>query len=171
MHENRNLQERRKEYIRCLAKNQNATLKAKNIADDLFALDLTVYSLDYSLESLIYNAMATSELDENISLHPEQINIVNKIRQQDALIVSAPTSFGKTFCIFEYIAKNKPQNIVLIVPTLALVDEYYKKIIKRYKEMFSEYKVHTSVSEDKEYDFKKKTFLYLPMIELFKNQF
>ncbi len=161
MHENRNLQERRKEYIRCLAKNQNATLKAKNIADDLFALDLTVYSLDYSLESLIYNAMATSELDENISLHPEQINIVNKIRQQDALIVSAPTSFGKTFCIFEYIAKNKPQNIVLIVPTLALVDEYYKKIIKRYKEMFSEYKVHTSVSEDKEYDFKKKNIFVL----------
>lgn len=153
MQGNKNLQERRKEYIRCLANNQNATKTAKKIADDLFALDLTVYSSDYSLESLIYNAMSISELDDNISLHPEQINIVNKIKEQDALIVSAPTSFGKTFCVFEYIAKYKPQNIVLIVPTLALVDEYYKKIIKRYKEEFSGYKVHTSVNEDKVYDF------------------
>ena len=74
-----------------------------------------------------------SEIDENISMHPEQLQIVSKINENAATIISAPTSFGKTFCIFEYIVKYKPKNVVLIVPTLALVDEYFKKIIKSIK--------------------------------------
>ena len=76
-------------------------------------------------------------------MHPEQIQILNEIKSHDAIIVSAPTSFGKTFCVFEYIARTQPQNIVLIVPTLALVDEYIKKIIKKYTLCFNSYKVHT----------------------------
>lgn len=67
---------------------------------------------------IVYSALSEAALDENISLHPEQIQIVNEIVTNDALIVSAPTSFGKTFCIFEYIARFEPFNIVLIVPTL-----------------------------------------------------
>lgn len=156
-----NLQDCRKKYIRALAKAKNASSKAKIMADDLFALDLTVYSSDYSLDSLIYNSLAVSELDSLISLHPEQLNIVNKIKNEDALIISAPTSFGKTYCVFEYIVRYRPQNVVLIVPTLALVDEYYKKIIKRYKEKFNGYKIHTNINEDKEYDFNQKNIFVL----------
>ncbi len=94
-----------------------------------------------------------SEIDENISMHPEQLQIVSKINENAATIISAPTSFGKTFCIFEYIVKYKPKNVVLIVPTLALVDEYFKKIIKKYKNKFSHYKIHTSLNEEKIYNF------------------
>lgn len=155
------LQDCRKKYIRALAKAKNASSQAKIMADDLFALDLTVYSSDYSFDSLVYNSLAVSELDASISLHPEQLNIVNKIKNEDALIISAPTSFGKTYCVFEYIVRYSPQNVVLIVPTLALVDEYYKKIIKRYKEKFKGYKIHTNINEDKEYDFNQKNIFVL----------
>ena len=155
------IQEVRNKYIKILDNSRNSTIKAKELADDLFALDLTVYSKNSSFDSIVYNALAISELDENISLHPEQLKILNEIEKNQALIVSAPTSFGKTFCIFEYIARYKPNNIVLIVPTLALVDEYRKKIIKRYKEKFQEYKIYSNIDEDKQYNFSQKNIFIL----------
>lgn len=127
----KDIQKIRDEYIRILDNSDNSTMKAKEMAEDLFALDLTVYSKNNSFDSILYNALSISKLDENVSLHPEQLKILEEIEKNEALIVSAPTSFGKTFCIFEYIIRYKPNNIVLIVPTLALVDEYRKKIIKR----------------------------------------
>lgn len=149
------LQDIRENYIRELNKSDNSTQKAKDLAEDLFALDLTVYSRSFTVDSLIYSSFAQSILDENIALHPEQIAIVNEIYNNDALIISAPTSFGKTFCVFEYIAKFSPHNVVLIVPTLALADEYLKKIIKKFKNKFSDYRVYTGINQDISYDFEK----------------
>ena len=161
MEQGLNLQSRRKKYIRELAKAENASKRAKAMAEDLYALDLTVYSADYCFESIIYNALAVSEIDSGVALHPEQINIISQIVSNDALIVSAPTSFGKTFCVFEYIAKYRPDNVVLIVPTLALVEEYYKKIIKKYRGSFEGYKIYTNVSEEKDYDFTGRNIFVL----------
>ena len=146
-------QKLREKYIRELNGSANSTIRASELAEDLFSLDLTVYSRNFTFISIIYNAFATSEIDDNISLHPEQLHFLSLIRENRAVILSAPTSFGKTFCIFEYIGRYKPKNVVLIVPTLALVDEYLKKIIKKYKDVFIQYKVHTNISEEKIYNF------------------
>lgn len=156
-----NPQTLRDKYIREIDNASNKTARVKELAEDLFNLDLTVYSNNYSFKSIIYNAFAISEIDSNIAMHPEQLQIVSMIKENAASIISAPTSFGKTFCIFEYIVKYKPKNVVLIVPTLALVDEYFKKIIKKYKNKFSEYKIHTSISEDKIYNFNKNNIFIL----------
>ena len=123
MYRNPDPQKMREQCIDYLAKANDSTEAAKIIADKLFTLDLTVYSKDFTLDSLLYNTFAQSQLDDSVAMHPEQIQIINEIKSHDAIIVSAPTSFGKTFCVFEYIARTQPQNIVLIVPTLALVDE------------------------------------------------
>lgn len=157
----KDIQKIRDEYIRILDNSDNSTMKAKEMAEDLFALDLTVYSKNNSFDSILYNALSISKLDENVSLHPEQLKILEEIEKNEALIVSAPTSFGKTFCIFEYIIRYKPNNIVLIVPTLALVDEYRKKIIKRYRDKFQEYKIYSNIDEEKQYDFTKKNIFIL----------
>lgn len=156
-----NPQALREKYIREIDSASNKTARAKELAEDLFNLDLTVYANNYSFKSIIYNAFAISEIDSNIAMHPEQLQIVSMIKDNAASIISAPTSFGKTFCIFEYIVKYKPRNVVLIVPTLALVDEYFKKIIKKYKNKFSEYKIHTSISEDKIYNFNMNNIFIL----------
>jgi len=148
-----NIQDVRDQYIRQLDMSNNTTQRAKELADSLFALDLTVYSNEYSFDSAIYSSFAKSKLDSSISLHPEQVQIINQIKNNNALIISAPTSFGKTFCVFEYIASSLPQNIVLIVPTLALVDEYLKRVIKKYHNIFSNYKIHTNIDEEKKYNF------------------
>ena len=44
----------------------------------------------------------------------------------------------------------------MVVPTLALIDEYKRKIINQYKNIFKDYKVYLSIDKDKEYDFNKK---------------
>jgi hypothetical protein len=155
------IQDIREMYIRKLAESEKPSDTATLLADDLFSLDLTVYSRFYSFKSMLYNSVTKSYLDESVSLHPEQIRIVEHIERNLASIISAPTSFGKTYCVFEYIARHKPSNVVLIVPTLALMDEYQKKIIKKHKSVFSEYIVHSNITESDSFDFSKKNLFVL----------
>jgi hypothetical protein len=70
------------------------------------------------------------------------------------LIVSAPTSFGKSLLIEEVIASKKYQNIVVIQPTLALLDETRKKLMK-YKDS---YKIIVRTSQKPSLD-KRNLFL------------
>lgn len=156
-----NLQDIRERYIKAIEKSDNKTRITKALSESLFNVDLTVYSKNFTFKSAVYNAFATCILDDSISLHPEQHKILDLIKHNKGFIFSAPTSFGKTFIIFEYIARNKPSNIVLVVPTLALVDEYKKRIIKKYKDIFDQYKVHTSITEDSEFDFDEKNIFIL----------
>lgn len=143
----------REKYIRELDKRTDKTEFAINNAESLYALGLTMYSRQYSFDSLVYSAFATSALDDKIALHPEQRKILSLIAQNRGLIFSAPTSFGKTFVVFEYICREQPQNVVMVVPTLALIDEYKQKIIRQYKEKFSNYNIYLSIDPEKSYDF------------------
>ncbi|MDB5056396.1 MAG: superfamily helicase [Bacilli bacterium] len=151
----------RNQVIIELDESKDKIKKSEEIADKLFTLGLTMYSRNYCLNSLFYNSFAQSYLDENISLHPEQMNVIEKIENYSGLIFSAPTSFGKTFIIFEYLARVRPHNVVLVVPTLALVDEYIKKIIKRYEKTFKEYNIFLSIDAEKVYNFDKYNIFIL----------
>lgn len=150
------IQHYREEYIKELEQADNKTKYVEKNAEALYALGLTMYSNVFSFESVLFNSFSVSNLDENVSLHPEQLKVIELIEEKRGLIFSAPTSFGKTFVIFEYIAKFKPQNVVLVVPTLALIDEYKRKIINQYKHIFKDYRVYLSIEKDKDYDFNKK---------------
>jgi len=156
-----NTQAYRDSYISALNDADNKTAYEKYHADSLFDLGLTMYSREYSFKSAIYNGFACSRIDAGISLHPEQMRVLNLIKDSQGLIFSAPTSFGKTFVVFEYIAREQPKSVVLIVPTLALVDEYKQKVIKKYKESFCEYKIYTSIDLEKDYDFERKNLFIL----------
>lgn len=146
------VQQYREEYIREIDKHTDKTEYVQNNASSLYSLGLTMYSRNYSLDSLIYSAFAISELDDNISLHPEQRKVLSLIAENKGLIFSAPTSFGKTFVVFEYICRARPQNVVMVVPTLALIDEYKQKIIRQYKDRFSDYNIYLSIDPERRYD-------------------
>lgn len=61
------VQQYREEYIREIDKHTDKTEYVQNNASSLYSLGLTMYSRNYSLDSLIYSAFAISELDDNIS--------------------------------------------------------------------------------------------------------
>lgn len=69
-------------------------------------------------------------LPEETYLHAEQMSLSIILDAANSLIVSAPTSFGKSKLIEEVVASLKYENIVIIQPTLALLDETRKKLRK-----------------------------------------
>lgn len=152
--------EMRKNAVRGLSGAEDKAHYIEQNADTLFSLDLTMYSGNATLNSLFYNAIASSKLDSNISLHPDQYKALKLLEKNQGLILSAPTSFGKTYVVFEYIARFLPKTVFLVVPTLALIDEYKKKIINTHKHIFGRYKVFTSINNEIDYSqFDYKMFI------------
>jgi hypothetical protein len=68
-------------------------------------------------------------------LHEEQKIVLDILKGDKNLIVSAPTSFGKSLLIEEIVSSKRYKNIVVIQPTLALLDETRKKL-KKYQESY-----------------------------------
>ncbi|WP_426348821.1 DEAD/DEAH box helicase [Alloiococcus sp. CFN-8] len=93
-----------------------------------------------STSSKIRTELYKSPNLEGKYFHEEQKNILDIIKKRKSLIVSAPTSFGKSILIEEIISSKQYNNIVIIQPTLALLDEtriklrkyqnYYKIIVR-----------------------------------------
>jgi len=75
------------------------------------------------------------------TLHREQSSLLKRLINGESIAVSAPTSFGKSFVIDAFISINKPNNVVIIVPTIALTDETRRRL---YKKFSSQYKIITT---------------------------
>ncbi|WP_079214420.1 DEAD/DEAH box helicase [Herbaspirillum robiniae] len=69
---------------------------------------------------------------EAVTLHREQANILKRLLNGESLAISAPTSFGKSFIIDSFISLNNPDNVVIIVPTLALTDETRRRLQRKF---------------------------------------
>lgn len=81
---------------------------------------------------------------DNFVFHKAQSEIYYNILKGQNVILSAPTSFGKSLVIDAVIAIKKFSNIVIIVPTIALIDETRKRLSK-FKES---YKVITHATQE-----------------------
>lgn len=68
--------------------------------------------------------------NKNLVFHFEQKVLEEKISNKQNLLISAPTSFGKSLLIEEFVARKIYDNILIIQPTLALIDETRKKLQK-----------------------------------------
>lgn len=69
----------------------------------------------------------TSRNTNSILTKPQK-QIFDKFQKSKRLIVSAPTSFGKTRIIREIIAHNEYKNIAIIMPTVSLLSEQYQDL-------------------------------------------
>lgn len=76
-----------------------------------------------------------------LTLHREQSFLLKQLLEGKNIAVSAPTSFGKSFVIDAFIKIKKPDNVLIIVPTIALTDETRRRL---YKKFASEYKIITT---------------------------
>lgn len=93
-------------------------------------------------ERFIYNAFKVDVGEENpLTLHREQSFLLKNLLEGKNIAVSAPTSFGKSFVIDAYIKIKRPNNVLVIVPTLALTDETRRRL---YRKFAHEYKIITT---------------------------
>lgn len=81
---------------------------------------------------------------DDIVLHSEQMEAYQRLLNGENIILSAPTSFGKSLLIDAMIASNKFHKIVIIVPTIALIDETRRRLTARFS---NRYKIITHASQ------------------------
>jgi superfamily II DNA/RNA helicase len=109
--------------------------------EDLFLYDLSPYYIEKEDDSFFSKQLEYIQeknlLNHNpkISFTSVQINFYNKIVENKRTIVSAPTSFGKTMLIKEYIYNYQPNKVVFIVPTNSLADELLDDFKKLFKDL------------------------------------
>lgn len=119
-----------------------------------------------TLSSIIYES--TLHTTSDVILHRHQKHILNMFerRQTNRYFLSATTSFGKTFLVYEIIRKMQYNNIMLIFPSIALLSENLDKVFAfNNDDSFSAenpYKVHT-LSDVANDDLKTRNiFIYTP---------
>lgn len=66
--------------------------------------------------------------DEGFVFHRVQAEVFQYLMDGENIILSAPTSFGKSALIDSLIESKKFDNIIIIVPTIALIDETRRRI-------------------------------------------
>ena len=71
------------------------------------------------------------------TLHREQSTVLARLLNGKSIAVSAPTSFGKSFIIDAFIAAKHPDTVVIIVPTIALMDETRRRLFKKFSEHYT----------------------------------
>ncbi len=117
-------QTKRDELIKLLDKSSDLVK-----LEDLFLYGLSPYYGEKKNDSFFSKQLEFIQENNILSHNPkisftsEQINIYNGIIENKRSIISAPTSFGKTMLIKEYIYNHHPKIVVFIVPTNSLADE------------------------------------------------
>lgn len=85
-----------------------------------------------SLQDLIaYEAHRPLDYEySDIVFHEVQAQIYRRLLSRENVILSAPTSFGKSLVLDAIIASNRFDNIAVVLPTIALIDETRKRLAK-----------------------------------------
>ena len=101
------------------------------------------------------------------TLHSAQSHVLKRLLLGDNIAVSAPTSFGKSFIVDAFIAIRQPENVVMIVPTIALADETRRRIEHKFSH---KYKIITTtdatITERNIFIFpQERSFAYLDKLE------
>ena len=135
-------QERGRSYlIKVIDVWENVPSHIKPIWEDLIeAIGFYPYIAKYKmfigdLDARIRQEYHKSEYIPNKIFHRAQKELSELVLSKRNVIVSAPTSFGKSLLIEEIVAAGIYQNIVIIQPTLALLDETRIKL-KSYSERY-----------------------------------
>ncbi len=95
--------------------------------DNLLDRNIDSFEPNISFQDEIAKSYYTSS-NTGTTLTRQQKEIFDLFQEHKRLIVSAPTSFGKTRIISEIIAHNNYRNIALIMPTVSLLSEQFQSI-------------------------------------------
>lgn len=119
--------------IRALEHRQFLAEEYRHVLDELVvAVGLHPYVEDLRALSLRSSFVHATHLAEGslpgYVLHSSQAKVLRYLLSGDSIILSAPTSYGKSLLIDLAIAARNFDNVALIVPTLALVEETRRRM-------------------------------------------
>ncbi|MCL2555391.1 MAG: hypothetical protein FWE03_00030 [Firmicutes bacterium] len=119
----------------------------------LFGDELQLLRLRNTTIREVYRSRAHSR-SANYFLDIRQKQVLDTFNESlpRRLFVSAPTSFGKTFLLKEIINSNydEYQNIVIVLPTVALLHEVTSDLTEFFKSRNFNYQVYNSIFRDME---------------------
>ena len=95
-------------------------------------------------DSIAYEYHRPFNMPSSFVFHREQAAVYRRLLAGENVILSAPTSFGKSKIIDAMIATGRFKNIAVIVPTLALIDETRRRLVPFSKT----YKIVTHLNQD-----------------------
>lgn len=87
-------------------------------------------------DAFIAEAVTAPELG-GVTLHREQINALNILLNGQNLILSAPTSFGKSLLVDALLATDLYRRVAVVLPTIALLDEFRRRFHDRFAAKFN----------------------------------
>ena len=118
---------------------------------------------DESINMLTLSALFhdSSLLIGDNKLHRYQKRVLDSfiVGQNNRYVLTAPTSFGKTFLVYEIVQKMKYRNILLVFPAISLLSENYTRLCNW--DAFKEYEIH-SLSEEEFDPEGKNIFIFTP---------
>lgn len=71
-----------------------------------------------------------------LTLHREQLSALHTLSSGRNLILSAPTSFGKSILIDALLYQEQFRRVAIVLPTIALLDEFRRRLITRFGDKF-----------------------------------
>lgn len=80
---------------------------------------------------------------EDFVFHAAQANVYARLMDGETVFLTAPTSFGKTLIVDALVVSRKYENMVIVVPTIALIDEVRRRLSRLNGEYKLGYKVIT----------------------------
>jgi len=87
-------------------------------------------------DAAVADAVTSAELN-GITFHREQIAALNTLLSGKNLVLSAPTSFGKSLLIDALLATGRYRRVAIVLPTIALLDEFRRRIERRFGDRFA----------------------------------
>lgn len=102
------------------------------------------YSLTVEPSPFCDFSQAYYTLDTTTVLTKEQKILFEAFKDRRRIIVSAPTSFGKSRIVQEIISDNDYANIAIVLPTIALLNETYVKF--KANKLLSQYTLINSIN-------------------------
>lgn len=98
-----------------------------------------------SIEALAVEFHTPGDLAEDgFTFHAKQQEVYERLMDGRNVVLSAPTSFGKSVILDALVASNKWSCIVVIVPTIALIDETRRRL-SRFR---ADYSIVTSTGQE-----------------------
>jgi hypothetical protein len=88
----------------------------------------------------------TNMLADGVIFHRAQGEVYRSLLDGENVILSAPTSFGKSLIIDAIIATGKFKHVAIVVPTIALIDETRRRLARRFGR---QYKIITHPSQER----------------------